>query len=141
MKERKKPTGRPNRSRPEILAALELVGDMTSTEITNLTGINIRTVQLNMRKLIDEKVVHIARWEKGARYELIAVYRLGPGRSVPRPPAKSEHERYLAHLAYKRRRRARERIKGRLKRRASFGELNVFSAMVVQLGEANGKMG
>lgn len=76
---------------PKVLAALEHApAGLTRGELRSVTGVCPESIRLHIRRLYDERAVHIAGWklEQGSRsrggvYQ--ARYALGAGEDAPKP--------------------------------------------------------
>lgn len=90
----------------QVIAALETIGTMSTTDICQITSLGRSGVQEQLRNLRAKKLVYIAHYERqppGHPGGMVPVYALGNRPDTPKPKAKTRaqicRDHYARHTA------------------------------------------
>ena len=89
----------------QTLQLLIDIGEMSTAELSSITGRSRTNVNDSIRRLKWRKLVRIVRWERqpsGSRGEMIPLYGAGAGENAPKPKAKSNISRNADYRKRKR---------------------------------------
>lgn len=75
----------PKPSYVTIARSLIRDGDQSAWDLSDRTGIYIKTVQVILRDMKAKNVIHVCRWDYAKAHSWRPIYTEGSGRDAPRP--------------------------------------------------------